>query len=386
MSVSIRSFLRSFAIMVLLVIILTNIQSPISEASEAVSTKSLNADFIVLPYNTSLRCPSMIVPKDGQWQPVKEHPKIGNYMQKWATHDYNPRNCFYDEISTASLEVCFAKKNILFVGNSHLRSVAKVFLHLLGLDGERLTTQRHDSHIFERSDGTRVVFLWAPYSFRDFLKNHRALSGTVFHHLYINSGAWDMLFNDTEPMDYVDRLHSDLAALRLQYPKATMTFMNIHTMHPADPTAMGKKAEMVLTCFQQNRQTAYRAMNLCAVRGIDGIEVWDSISLTNSTFARSHVMPDGHHYEPIVNLMMLRVMTNRFCVPPGTFIPSSMFPSYSAACAERNVPTMTRPPILCRSLRYHPKLRRGRLRVRNRGSDKLLLVRGAPPPGGGPAK
>jgi hypothetical protein len=222
------------------------------------------------------------------------------------------------------------------------------------MDAERLTTEKHSSHIFERSDNTRVVFVWAPYSFRAFLSNSTTIQhiGHSFQHVFVNSGAWDMLFNDTDPQDYVDRLHSDLAALRLHYPKASMTVMNIHTMHPADRDAMGKKADMVTHCFAKDRQLAYRAMNNCAVKGIRGLELWDNVVLTNTSYARKYVMKDGHHYEPNINFMMLRVMASRVC--SRTHIPAAFGPPRMTESCD--VPPMNRHGVLCRTLRWHPPI------------------------------
>eukprot|EP00760_Papus_ankaliazontas_P038868 PhM_4_TR9385/c0_g1_i1/m.46743 len=270
----------------------------------------------------------------------------------------SPLQCRYASLSAARANACYRKKSMLFIGNSHLRSVAREFANLLGMEGDNLIKNKHNSHIFEATDGTRIVFVWSPYTLRLFLSNSSVMQqiGNKFDHVFVNSGAWDMLFNDTDPVDYVERLHADLHGMRRAYPSASLTFMNVHMMHPANRTAMGKKYEMVTTCFGADRLAAYREMNRCAARGVPGLSMWDTYGMTRGAYGRSQALFDGHHYTRGVNVMMMRVMASRQCMAGGgcggSGVGGDVVSPYSGDCAA-GVPNMTR-TVLCRSLRYHP--------------------------------
>eukprot|EP00759_Apiculatamorpha_spiralis_P020161 PhF_6_TR25654/c0_g1_i1/m.36111 len=342
------------------------VEEVIEEVVSTSSSSSLllrNRSHYVGGVSATGMCTSMVT-GPGEWKPMPNSHKLIDppvaLRQPPVTHEYVPTvpNCSYEFTSVEVVESCFTNKSVLLIGNSHLRSIAKVLVAMMGFDGEILTAQRHASHVFSRGDDTKIVFIWAPYSFREFLSVNSTVQkeiGSSFHHVIVNSGAWDMLFNDTDPDDYVARLHNDLIQLRALYPNASMTFMNVHMMHPADPKVMLKKMEMVTVCFGHTRLRAYRAMNLCAVRGVPGLAVWDNFAMTNTSYAQEFVRPDGHHYENNINFMMLRIYGTQACslTTSARLFDSQESSEQSHLIQRCHVPNMTR-AFLCRTLRWSP--------------------------------
>ena len=268
---------------------------------------------------TTPRCQTMeSVP--GRWVRVPQ--TVG-----WAFTGmrYHGKSCRYPWL-TDGISPCLKNKRVLFIGNSHIRMIMKTLCYLLRLQGcEKMETNKHLPHKFISSPANFTM----QFFFFSFKLDSTAMQylSEPYDVVIVNQGAWDMLLNDTDSPDYVDRVSNVLQIVRGSYPThVPIVFYNVHKIHPSvkpkvgAPSWEGALLQRLTECFSVTRQAAYRAMNRCAFHrsAIANLHIWDSFEMTNSEIARMYTTPDGHHYLGGVMESQLMMFLNWFCLAPTT--------------------------------------------------------------------
>ena len=245
---------------------------------------------------------------------------------------------------------CVQRKNILFVGNSHLRLLVAELLDVFGIDSSPLVKKRHSSHAFYISETeTWVIFLWSTFSMSKpvseyidgFTDEREAHFPRDFDLVVCNRGAWDMLYHDKLPTSYFQSVADDLQALKSAFIRANIVFMNMNAFHKPNHKEMTdpQKTHRIEQCFNPERLGVYRSIHECALQRVNGWEgpdasrnfkfpiVWllDAFSLTSALrphwaqggkrgdSTRSFVSGDGHHYAKEVNEAILQMVFRFFC-------------------------------------------------------------------------
>ena len=270
-------------------------------------------------------------------------------------------------------------KSFLFVGNSHLRTLVVAFLQLFGGNTTAIETVRHGSHeYFLNKSNIRVTFLWSTFGWINAIKSYftffdeadRTSSGLClfnrsapllfrinpahFDVVVVNSGAWHMLYRDTDPFLYVSTLQMEFKLLSEMFPDAALYFMNLNKFYPPDTSYVNRtKAEQLLHCFSESRQHLYRALHYCAAYRFNAENQENGISQTSVPFDTSYprllntiwmidtypitsliqnaevkfsengskllqdrprpvLLSDGHHYGAEVNNLLIRVLLKSF--------------------------------------------------------------------------
>ena len=253
--------------------------------------------------------------------------------------------------SLSEIRSCLRTRNILFVGNSHLRLLVVQLLRALDVDTTPLTTKRHSSHAFYiRDSETWIVFLWSTFSLRapvmeyinDLTDERESHFPEDFDAVVCNRGAWDMLYHDSDPATYYEDLTDDMRSIRTTFPRANLIFMNLNAFHTPNHKTLTdpQKTHRIEQCFNPLRLEAYRSIHKCAIQYLNGwnlrsdqtdksrLPIWmlDMFPLTRKihpSWAHSchkdHrtarpsrtadlVSHDGHHYSDEVNAVFLKVL------------------------------------------------------------------------------
>ena len=264
-----------------------------------------------------------------------------------AGADYNRELFPSDEIRH-----CLQRKNVLFVGNSHLRLLVVQLLEAFGIDTRPLVQKRHASHAFYVSETeTWIVFLWSTFSIKKSVSEY--IAGYTdereshyprdFDLVVSNRGAWDMLYHDRLPPAYYQSVVDDMRALQTSFARSNVVFMNMNAFHTPNRKEMTdpQKTHRIERCFCAERLDLYRAMHECALQHVNGWDtrrqradprvplVWllDTYALTKplkphwlrgrahvaDAMLRNAVSNDGHHYIKEVNDVFVKVLLRFFC-------------------------------------------------------------------------
>eukprot|EP00760_Papus_ankaliazontas_P017566 PhM_4_TR17329/c0_g2_i1/m.14477 len=336
---------------------------------------------------------SGVAAKQANWLRIRTMP---NTMKTaWVRIDDTPSKCtrpllttWFDSLTTTPPNsTCLSHRSVLFIGNSHLRDLAREFSEFVKIVDTKDTTKqrRRDpnvetSRVLMSVEDAYLEHLELQKGLRNPENNYSAgtqyfpnlntqihfsnarlefnlaLSISAFpqqhDHIFVNHGMWNLLFLDLPTADYLELVMQHFRVIADAFPTTPVTVMNLHYIRVPQHTRQSRGRVSVINpvtrvlvaqqCATLERQEVFRAVIECAAarvfktrrrRRVSMMDFWE---MTKDSQTVLSLKDDGQHFRKHHFALrdMVRYVFSEMCAVDNAF-PSQLTTEPSESSCQR---------------------------------------------------